>query len=43
MGLDSEDFKLFKDIKKELKQQNFLLERQNDILIELVQQMKYNR
>lgn len=43
MGLDSEDFKLLKQIKQELKEHNFLLERQNDILIELVQQMKYNR
>ena len=43
MGLDPEDFGLFKEIKQELNKHNSLLEHQNDILIEILQQMKYNR
>ena len=43
MAFDPEDYKIVKAIKDEINAQNKLIETQNQILIELIEQLKYLR
>ena len=43
MALDDDDYKIVKAIKDEISAQNKLIKTQNQILIELVEQLKYLR